>query len=48
MNHRKKTELGFRDTGAWETRRTILKEKGRSRRVRFSVQGPTHSHHSPG
>lgn len=39
MNHRNKTDLGFKDTRVWETGRTILKEKGRSQRVRFSVQG---------
>lgn len=44
MNHRSKTELGFKDTGVWETGRTMLKEKGRPGEVRFSVWGPTLSH----
>lgn len=39
MNHRNKTELGFKDTEVWDTGKTILKEKGRSGRVRFSAQG---------
>lgn len=39
MNHRNKTELRFKGTGLLDIRRTILK-KGRSGKVRFSVQGP--------